>query len=426
LVALVIALLSSLLPAQTPREGRIDVQWILRYEQAYGIDGLYVDEPPPRVEDGDAMIRLDLVELTVGARRFKRLYPTENPTPSLLFLRNMIERKIQPPTGIEYTWVDESSRFVAVPPGKGRGDIVSGALLQLEAAEEYRRVVANGSAALNRNWQVLLDDPQTPELIRREIETRRYAARQTQTEAIHHARRTQALLQELNDCMELALAAGMLRSGEEITMQDVGRTGLIDLLERLPLDGEYVVTRAGEPPKARIRGREIPLAPSAIVDALRYQAQQALEAQPDYPPAMAVLARYLEPEKSLELITRAIEKWPDVPALRIQRLATNAKMGRFDALTEDLDMIVERFPTAPLLLEIDAATYDAKREGANELRAALIAPLAEIRPQVLPIQLLAFVALTDVGDKERAEVVRQRVLDRHPGFEPLLVVEEKD
>jgi hypothetical protein len=405
---------------------RIEARWILRYEQAYGVEGLYVEEPPPSPSDRDALIRQDLVSLTLAGLRFKEQYPNEQPNPSLLFIRDLIDRKIVPPQGIEYQWSESTSRFVANPPGDGAGDMVMGAMAQIEAAEAYRRTVAMGSADLNRNWQVFVNDPQSPELIRREIETRRYAARQTQTEVIHQARRTQALLKELNDSIELAMVSGALRSGQEITMQDVGRTGLIDLLERLPLDGEYIVTRAGEPPKAKIRGKEVPYAPSSITTALRTQAEEALAANPEYPPALAVLSRYVDEDEGIKLISRAIELWPDVPALRIQRIAMNASRDRYDELRDDLDMIVERFPAAPLLLEIDMATYRPEKPEANAFRAALMGPLAEIRPELLNIQILAMKAFADSGDAKQASVVRQRVLDRHPGYEPLLVVEGSD
>ncbi len=420
------AICPAAVPAQEGARQRVEPRWILRYEQAFGVNGLYVEEPPASPGDRDALIRQDLVALTLAGRRFRQQYPNEQPNATLLFVRDLIARKLQPPPGIEYVWSEGTSRFIANPPGDGAGDIVVGAMAQIEAAEGYRRTVAMGSAELNRNWQVFINDRDTPELIRREIEIRRYAARQTQTEAIHLARRTQALLKELNDSIELAMASGALRAGQEIAMRDVGRTGLIDLLERLPLDGEYVVTRAGEPPKALIRGREIPFAPNSITTALRLQAEEALAANPDSPQALAVLARYAGEEEGLRLISRAIELWPDVPALRVQRIAMNASLDRYDELRDDLDMIVERFPAAPLLLEIDMATHRPGKPDANALRAALMGPLSEIRPEVLNLQIIAMKAFADGGDIAQARAVRQRVLDRHPGYEPLLAIEADD
>lgn len=409
------------LPAQEPAPDlpeRLDIEWILRYEQSYGLAGLYVDEPPPPEGDLPARVRRDLLLLTRAAREYKKTFPQREPTTADLLSMGFVEDLFGPPEGTRYVYSENTGRFLCT--AGGMLDLVTGAMLQLEAAEEYRRRVANTSLVVWQSWQKLAADPNAPELIRREIETRQFAVRHLDSGPVRAARRTQELLQQLSDAIEMATALGELEVGQQITMQDVGRTGLIDLLPALPLEGKYKVTKVGEPPVAVIGGIEVPLSPASVQDRLKADAEAKLKERPDYPPALSLAARYAEPEKSLELIERAVAAWPDVPALRVQRLATNAQLLNLDALTADLDYLLARFPATPILIEVDVATSKGLLRRDPNFRATIAETIASIRPEVLNAQLMALKALMDAEQSARAQAIYERLIERHPGYQPLL------
>lgn len=203
-------------------------------------------------------------------------------------------------------------------------------------------------------------------------------------------------------------------------MQDVGRTGFIDLLEALPLGGEYRVSRVGEPPVAVIRGTEVPLEARGVDREARRIALQVLRERPGYPPALALAARPAEPEEALRLINQAVEEWPDVPALRIQRIATNAAQENFEEMNRDLDFLLARFPSAPVLIEIDLATRTGILARAADVRVGIATAMADIRPEVLNIQLLALSELLRAGDSDGALAIYNRMVQTHPGYRWLL------
>ncbi|MBI5154207.1 hypothetical protein HZA57_03135 [Candidatus Poribacteria bacterium] len=401
-----------------PLPGRLDVKWILTYEQAWGVAGLYVDEPPSAEADAPAQVREALLDLTLAARNYAERHPDESPTPGMLEKAGLLEKLVPPPEGAAFVWSPETKRFLCTLGGEY--DLVAGALAQIEAAEDYRRTVAAGSSRLEANWQKLLDDPETPELIRREIETRQYALRSTQAKGVRDWARIQELLQQLSDAIELAVVSGQLDRGQPITMQDVGRTGLIDTLEALPRGAQYRVTVAGAKPSAMLGAMEIQLDPGGFHKMMRAEAQKAVIKRNDYAPAIAFLARYEEGPRALELMDEAITLWPDVPSLRVQRLAILAQSLRVEDFTPDLDYLLARFPAAPILLEVDMATRKGPLAHETGFRATIARMTADIRPEVLNLQLLALRELALDGQQMEAQRIRRRLLDRHPGYEPLM------
>jgi hypothetical protein len=119
-------------------------------------------------------------------------------------------------------------------------------------------------------------------------------------------------------------------------------------------------------------------------------------------------------------LDKAIASWPDVPALRIQRIAIDARLQHVDKIAGDLEYLLRRFPAAPVCLEIDAATRKEALTQPGVFRSTLASALAEVRPEVLNLQVLAFKELVEAGDQEGAATIRDRMIARHPGYEPLL------
>jgi hypothetical protein len=418
LLSVILWLLMASAAAQTTHE-RLPAEWILRYEQCWGVAGLYVDEPPPRSDnDEPARVRRELLELTQAARRLRQRDPAAEVTPGRLLVAGLLTEPVSPPEGADYVYSERHGRFVCTAGGPF--DLVEGAMRQLRSAEDYRRRVLDGAPGLYRAWNDLLELPEVPEIIRREIETRRFAIQVRESGPMKAARQTQQSLAKLNDAIEMATNLGFFQPGQEITMQEVGRTGLIDLLEALPLGGKYVVTKVGEPPAAEFNGVRVPYDSRYIIQRLAHEARKALAEKPDYPPALALLAQTQGAAEGRATLDRAIDLWPDVPALRIQRLAMNARLLRMNELPADLEYLLQRFPAAPLCLEIDMATRKDVLAAPGRFRSTLASTMAEARPEVLNLQILAFKELLGDGDIDAAIAIRDRLVERHPGYEPLL------
>lgn len=419
LAALVLLLAAVRAPAQVlDLPPRIDVEWVLKYEQVYGVAGLYVDEPEPADADRAGKVRADLLKLTKAGRQFQKQLPGKEPTPQALLATGFIDAPVEPPEGAAFAWSPETRRFLCSLGGEH--DLAVGAMAQLSAAEVYRtRVFAGGSRVL-RAWSALEKLEGVPPTIAREIETRRYALAMTEYEGIRAIERTQALLRQLADAIEFATATGTFKPGQEITMQDVGRTGLIARLEALPRGGTYKVTKVGEPPVAVYGTLEFPLDENAVAKRLAQDAEEALAKRPDYPPAMAMAARHRAGDAGMAMIENAVATWPDVMALRIQRIAMNAERLRLEALNADLDYILARFPAAPLLLEIDVATRKGPLAAEPGFRSTIALAMADIRPELLNVQLLAYKELVAAGRKDDARRIRDRMVERHAGYDALI------
>lgn len=401
---------------------RIETDWILRYEQAYGVAGLYVAEAPG--DDEAARTRRVLVELTLAAREVLARSPEVEPTVESLVRAGLITEAPQPPEGGSFVFNREARRFTTTLGGPH--DLVFGAARQIAAMDGYLRVVAQGSPSLRERWRVLADDPTAPQLVRREIEARLYAIENADPPNIEMLVQVQRLLGQLNAAIELAVASRLLEPGAEIAMEDVGNTGLIQMLEALPGGGQYEVSRVGEPPVAVYGETRVAFDPGMVDRVRRQHFESLLEARPSYPPAMAMAARAREAEEALELLDRAVALWPDVPALRVQRISVLAAMLRVEELAEDLDWLLARFPAAPVLIEVLTATRQGPLAQAADARADVASAVARVRPEVLPLQVAAIREALLAERFDEAREVRDRVVGMHPGFEPLLALPEGD
>jgi len=158
----------------------------------------------------------------------------------------------------------------------------------------------------------------------------------------------------------------------------------------------------------------------AIAKRLKQDAEDALRKRPDYPPTMALAARHRDGTAGVALMEKAVATWPDVMALRIQRLAMNAERLNVEGLNRDLEYILARFPAAPLLLEIDVATRKGPLAVEPEFRSTIALAMADIRPEVLNVQLIAYRELVAAGRKDDARRVRSRMVEKQPGYETLI------
>jgi len=397
---------------------RIDTEWVLKYEQAYGVAGLYVEEPAPVAADRAGRVRADLLKLTKAGRQFAERVPTKEPTVETLVATGFLDAPIAPPDGATFAWSPETRRFLCSLGGEY--DLTFGALAQLTAAEVYRKRVFDGGSRVMRAWSALEKMEGLPSSIPRELETRRFAIAMTDYQGMRDLERTQELLGQLADAIEFATATGTFKKGQAIEMQDVGRTGLISTLEALPHNGVYKVTTVGEPPVAVFGEVEVPFGPQAIARRMAADAEAALAKRPDYPPAMALAARHRGGAEGMALIDKAVATWPDTMALRVQRLAMNAERLNLEALNADLDYVLARFPAAPLLLEIDVATRKGPLASEPQFRSAIALAMADIRPEVLNMQLIAYRELLAAGRADEAARIRKRIVEKHPGYEPLI------
>ncbi|MEQ8818845.1 MAG: hypothetical protein RLY93_01275 [Sumerlaeia bacterium] len=430
LLVLIASALTRPAPAQTPADDlpttstieRIERHWILAYEQGYGLPGLYIDPPAPAEDDAVGQVRAALIRMSRAARAYLR----DNPDTIVPEVEALVEggylAQAPPvlPDGVRYVWSPKGRRFTTSTGGAT--DIVQSALNQLRSAELYRGRVARGSLNVGELWNIVLASPTAPPLLKGEAETRSYTVRMLNSEPMQRARLVQERLAELGEAIDLAVAAGKLAPGQDITMQDVARTGFIDRLLALPEGGEYSISRVGEPPVAVYGALRILLDETYPErEILRRIARRAVIDNPEYAPGRALLARTEpDPARALESMDQIVKEWPDVPAFRVQRLALNSQLGNLPAMNEDIAYLLTRFPAAPIVLEVDMATRTGPYAEDPRLRARLGLLIAEVRPMLLNAQLIGFQELAKAGAYQQADAIRQRLVDRHPGFEPLL------
>lgn len=407
-------------PATVTGDAQTD-RWVVLYEQAFGFDGLYVYEAPAVDGDEARRVREELRRLSSAARQLLRDSPGATVSVDLLRARGLIDDPPRPPEGAQYAYFPELGRFLCSLGGEY--DLVAGATGLMRGAERFRHLVLHGSPALVDRWQRLRDDPDAPAQVRREAEARLFVFETAHDEDLETFIEIHRLLGQLNDAIELAIAARYLEPGASITMNDVGATGLIDRLRALPDGAEYVVTTAGSPPAARWRGALTNYSPQAVHERQAERARRLVQAQPDYPPAIAYFARFNEGDRALELLDMAIEQWPDVPALRVQRLGALARLGRPVEFTRDAEFLIQNFPAAPILMEMVQATRQGPFGDNAELRARIAEAAAVVRPEVLPLQLVAIRDLQAAGEFGRARTLREALLDRNPGFAPFVQVD---
>lgn len=397
----------------------VELPWLLGFEQAYGVFGLYITEPE-QPDYQPAQVRKDLIFLTKLGRQFRAENPGKVPTLADLFSYGYLENIPTLPDGVEYIYLEDQERFVS-NLGEEYG-IVYGAMQQLAGAEAYRRRVEQGSNDADERLEQLARMDGAPELIKREVETRLFYRRFMEHDQIALMEDVQTLLAQLQRAITTGVESSYWGPEDPLTMELIGRTGLIDMLEALPKGGEYLVTTADKPPVAIYGEREIPADPSVLNSLVRRNITSYLKQYPDYPPALALQSKYLSPEEGFATITRAIELWPDVPALRVQRFAFNAQIMNTAAFQEDLDYLLARFPSTPILLELSGALSRIKNPLMHDWYVAFLTRSQQLRPEVLNFHLAALKVAKESGQYDAADQILAILVKENPGYEPLLRV----
>lgn len=402
---------------------QVDEKWILRFEQAYGIPGLYVVEPPAQEGDENALIRRDLVMLTQQAWVFLNDKPDEVPSLEAMVAAGLIDSVPAKAAEAEYHWNPESRSYVS---NRGNeGNIVFGAFQQLREAEEYRSRVATGSEESFQKLTELATRLEGPELIKREVEARLFTKRQLEFEQVKLLAKVQELLAQLATAIRRGNEYGYFPPDQDLTMRTVGEFGLIDTLEALPKGGEYVLGKPSELPRAKYGERMITLSPGEVPALILRNVNFYLEANPEYPPALALRARYSGKEQAWADINKAIELWGDCPAFRVQRVAMAFDLPNTTFLQQDLEYLFSRFPSTPVLLELITATSDSPYPELQEWHHAIVEKAVVVRPEVLNLQLIRFKLAQQEGHPEQAAESWEYLVRRHPGYAPLLTLPKR-
>jgi hypothetical protein len=404
--------------SSVPLHDRLDPKWVLLFEQAYGTAGLYVQEPLPQPGDTHAEIRRELTSLTLLAWRWLEKNPGE--TPKLERLRDDGLFQEIPPHALEraYTWEPKLGVFSTTVHEEA--NLLHGAWQQLKFAEDYRRRVSVGDRDAFERLIAINSQVEIPQLLRHEVETRLFAKSQLEFEQVKLLRKVQELLAQLYAAQQKGLDYKYFKDDQQLTLKLVGEFGLIDTLEALPRGGEYVLGTPMDYPKAKFGERVITLSPTELPSLIRRNLNVVLEARPDYPPALAMKARYSASQEGWALINKAVAVWTDCPAFRVQRLAMGFELGRAEHFREDLDYLFTRFPAAPTLLEVIEASNGFPDATRQEWHRAIVEKAVEVRPEVLNFQLVLFALAQGEEDVSTRERVLQKLAVAQPGYPALL------
>lgn len=408
-------------PAPTPAVASaqpIDGVWISRFERAWGEIGLYVRETPNRI-DGLSNSRVNLQRLNDAAMEFAKRQPGLEPTPTLIQADGLMPELLPRPNGELYEW-DATKRRMTSTLGEPASLNASARLILSQVPEVVSRLEAPNRFVMER-WNKLMQDPAAPELLRNEVAARRLFAELWDGKGVQDARACQAnLALILAAGQEYALRNHMSR-GARINMNDAASTGLLSEMSSCPMRGKYTLAVVGEMPRCSIGGAHLCAAPEKLDELRRAALEARLRENPDDPIALVLLARLSPHEQARMMIERAVGLAPNVPALRLERLALCALLGDEEAAAEDVRWLLETIPAAPILHDIDAATRRGELARSPEFQASLLTKLADIRPDVLFVQTRAILACEAAGKKDESRRIYDRLGAANPGFLDILV-----
>ncbi len=390
--------------------------WLARFEQSYGAEGLYVVEISP--DDPAGPSRLNLQLINAAAVRFRAENPDRPVTLSGLEMRGLLPDLHEAPEDEEYVWDDDLGMFTSSLGGMHAPE--AGVLLLLEGYDRIRGRILEPDSFVRSRWKRLYEDPEAPEWLRREILLREFLLEHYNFPLVRRAERLQEELRRMDAAMEaLALTQG-LGEDDEITLEEFLASGLYLPRYSFPPDVEVEVGRIGDGAQAEMGGYTITGSPESVNRIRLDRAAEVFRESPGFPPALALAGRFQEPERSLRMLDRAIEIWPDVPGLRVERLSHHARTREFGQWQEDLDFILSNFPAAPLLMEIEVAAEQGRVSRVPEFQAGLATVLADVRPDLLAHQLYAYTVLEEVGQEEVARTVWNRLVFANPAWRLVL------
>lgn len=401
----------------SPAGGQDDrARWISVFEQSYGTEGLYPVELYPEGEAGKS--RLNLQDLSTAAARMEAARPGVRPTIAGLRLGGLLPelRPIDPPE--TYEWDDEFGFFVS-SAGKDHS-LLHGAMLLLRGNEIVRARLLQPDVYTRNRWKRIYEDGSAPEFIKREIILREFLLEHQNTPQARVGMRLQETLSLLEEATKLYALAEGLELGAEVTMEELQESRLVGFIERPPDEVELILGRVGEPHRARFRGIEITSDASSVRELQLAEAAAVLEKYPGFPPAIVLRARFEEPAQAIALADEAVKLWPDVPGLRIERLAQYARARDASRWTADMDFILKEFPAAPHLLELQVTAELAGVTDSPEARARFATMLADVRPDLLGHQIHALTTLRAVGDSTEANRILARLVETNPAWASVL------
>ncbi len=385
---------------------QLDEKWIARFEQSYGTSALYLIEI---TDDGtpETVARLDLQNLNDAAAQFMEQHPGRTPSYEALDQAGLLPVLNAPQPERNYVWDEQSQMFLSVfgmwysPFG--------GAAYMLESTEVLRQRILEPNQYVRNRWRQISEDTETPTILLRELRTREYFLENYYSEEIQKALFCQRQLYEIGRATEIFALMNDLDHGDPLDIDQIAETGYLRQIMPCPSGGEYSVSAVGSPPKCSHEGGHKWNNAQAIIDMRREIAEAAYNRDGNsFPPALALKARFESPQQALILVTRAIELWPDVPALRLERMAHNARLGRINDWTQDIDYLLSRFPAVSILVEIDFITRIGPAGEVPEIRQQIARLISDRRPDGLIPQLIAIDTFRKAGDEGNVD----RIIDR--------------
>jgi tetratricopeptide (TPR) repeat protein len=389
----------------------LPARWLALFEQSYGSEGLYVVEVRPTDEGGAA--RLDLQIINAATQQWLVENGFQTPSLEALDAAGLIA---EVPVGrrADYTWSAERGFFVSQ---RGvSGSPMQGIVRLLSGNEEIRRRLINPDRFTRERWKKLYEDPAAPQMLKREILLREFMIDNHWFPEVLLYERSQEQLARINDAVRLYGLVNRLDSDSTVTFAMLRESQLFEPLGDVPENVEFSISTVGEKARGTINGVPIIDGASGPMLVRRNRAERLLKARPDFPPAIALAARYRDPAEAVRLLDQAIRLWPDVPGLRVERIGNEARRRNFAGWTRDLDFIVKNAPAAPLLIEIDMAAEAAGLRRNPETYAPIVLMLADVRPDLLTHQLLAIRLLTEIGRHEDAATVYDRLTFANPAW----------
>lgn len=391
----------------------VDQHWIAVFEQSYGTEGLYVIELFPRDAGGNA--RLNLQAMNGAAREFALKFPNEKITFAALEEKKLLP-KLLDSSGDSYSY-DEGRKMFISSVGKDHSSLFGTALL-INGNRAIRMRLVAPDAYTRARWRKIYQDPAAPPALKNEIALREFMLDQYNNAEIEKAERISHILKEIKIAAELYAVNHAMIPGDDITVETLMKAGLLNTMEQLPAEASVEYRKLGAEPTATFGEFEITTDPKSVDVIRKKYATEAFRRYGRYPPALALMARFEEPDEAVKLLGEAIKQWPDVPGLRVERMTHEARRRNFAAWDEDLDAILSNFPAAPLMTEIQIAAESARLRLDKDFEARIAVTLADVRPDLLTQQLYALEILKKSTDTtNNAQRIYDRLLFSNPAWQ---------
>lgn len=418
LLALLLALVArpDAFAEPAPKPEPVPQKWLAVFEQSYGSEGLYVLELHPT--DKSAPSRLNLQLLNATAQQFRTEFPNEGLSLDALKAKGKLP-ELQPAAAGEVYTLDAATGLFTSSLG-GDHTPLWGVARLIEGNRAIRQRLVNPDGFTRSRWGRIFADPDAPEIIRNEITLREFMLDHYNFPDAVLADKVQRQLAQIRSAAELYAFNHNMKNGDPIDIDTLIQAGLLSVLESLPKEVSVEYRELGKDPVATFGVYTITPDPESVTTIRRQHAEEQLKQLGRFPPAMALIARFNEPPTAVKMLDAAIKVWPDVPGLRIERMAHEARRRNFAAWTKDLDYLLQRFPAAPLLIEVEVAAENGQISSVPALQARIATLMADIRPDLLTQQLYAIKVLQASGKAADAQTVYDRLVFGNPAWKHVL------